>query len=128
MKCRKLLKTRLRWIAFATLFAPLVSMSSARPFCSALSNTLTENLAESEVATQAMQKSLKRQSVNAVLAARILLGIDAAFSCYLSLGGELALERCKQLDPGSARRAEAIFPLINRRAIEDAGEAAVDKK
>ena len=57
-----------------------------------------------------------------------LVGIDAAFSCYLSLGGELALERCKQLDPGSARRAEAIFPLINRRAIEDAGEAAVDKK
>jgi len=50
MKCRKLLKTRLRWIAFATLFAPLVSMSSACPFCSVLSNTLTENLAESEVA------------------------------------------------------------------------------
>ena len=50
MRCRRLPKTRFRSIAFASLFALLAALAKACPFCSALSNTLTENLAESEVA------------------------------------------------------------------------------
>jgi len=41
---------RFRSIAFASLFALLAALAKACPFCSTLSNTLTENLAESEVA------------------------------------------------------------------------------